>query len=57
MKTDIKKYINKRTVFFATAYIFGMTFSAMAAHYGNGYFMISTAVIMVGAIAIDRRVK
>ena len=57
MIMDIKKYINKRTVFFATAYIFGMTFSAMAAHYGSGYLAISTAVIMVGAIAIDRRVK
>ena len=54
---DIKKYINKRTVFFATAYIFGMTFSAMAAHYGPGYLAISTAAIMAGAVAIDRRVK
>jgi hypothetical protein len=54
---DMKKYINKRTVFFATAYIFGMTLSAMAAHYSTGYLAISTAAIMVGAIAIDRRVE
>ena len=54
---NIRKYINKKTVFMATAYIFGMTFSAMAAHYGAGYLVISTAVIMVGAVAIDRRVK
>ena len=54
---DMEKYINKKTVFFATAYIFGMTFSAMAADFGNSYFLVSTAVIMVSAVAIDRRVK
>ena len=54
---DIKKYINKKTVFFATACVFGMTFSAMAAHYGAGYLTLSTAAIMVAATAIDRRVK
>jgi hypothetical protein len=54
---DIKKYINKKTVFSATAYIFGMTLSAMAAHYGPAYFLVSTAAIMVGAVIIDRRVK
>lgn len=52
----MEKYINKKTVFMATAYVFGMTFSAMAAHYGNGYLAISTAVIMVGTVVIDRRV-
>lgn len=54
---DLKKHINKKTVFMATAYVFGMTLSAVAAHYGTGYFALSTAAIMAGAIAIDRRVK
>ena len=52
----MKKYINKKTIFMATACVFGMTLSAMAAHYGNGYFLLSTAAIMAGTIAIDRQV-
>jgi hypothetical protein len=52
-----KKYINKKTIFMATAYVFGLALSGAAAHYGNGYFTISTAAIMVGAVMIDRRVK
>ena len=57
MKMDIEKYINKRNIFFATACVFGMMLSGVAAHFGNIYFAISTAAIMVGAIAIDRRIK
>lgn len=53
----IKKYIKKKTVFMMTAYVFGMALSAMAAHYGAGYFALSTAVIMAGAIAIDRKMS
>ena len=53
---DLKKYINKKTVFLTTCLFSGMVLSVFAANYGTGYFALSTAAIMAGAIAIDRKV-